>query len=303
MKEGDLKNLDQTASLDDDSFIQVDARHPYLIIFIGNDGGKRYKLKRGQMTVGRSPQADITIDDQRISRIHCIIEWISETIMIEDKESTNGTFVDSQKVSRAHLLPGVTIQLGHSVMKIEYKDDTEIRSEENLLRQVSIDPITGIFNRQHFLKLASMEVSYACRHQLAVGVILLNIDNFKQINDTYGHQTGDFILARLAGIINKMTRNEDLFARYTDTEFILMPRDDLNKQYMFTQCERIRKAIKNFEFRFGKKCVRITISLGFHLEKVKGRDFNAKIFDLIGKAERALYLAKEIGYDRTESLL
>ena len=303
MKEGDLKNLDQTASLDDDSFIQVDARHPYLIIFIGNDGGKRYKLKRGQMTVGRSPQADITIDDERISRIHCIIKWVGETIILEDKGSTNGTFVDSKKVSRTHLLPGVPIQMGHSVMKIEYKDEAEIRSEENLLRQVSIDPLTGIFNRQHFIKLASMEVSYACRHQLNVGVILLDIDNFKQVNDTYGHQTGDFVLARLASMVNKITRTEDLFARYTDVEFIIMPRDDLTKQYMFVQCERIRKAIKNYKFRFGKKSLRITISLGFHLERVKGRDFNAKLFDLIGKAERALYLAKEIGRDRTESLL
>jgi len=298
-----LKNLDQTASLDGDAHIQVNARHPYLIIFIGNDGGKRYKIKQGQMTVGRSPQADITIDDERISRIHCIIKWVGETIILEDKGSTNGTFVDSKKVSRAHLLPGVPIQMGHSVMKIEYKDDAEIRSEENLLRQVSIDPLTGIFNRQHFIKLASMEVSYACRHQLNVGVILLDIDNFKQVNDTYGHQTGDFVLARLAGIVDKITRTEDLFARYTDVEFIIMPRDDLTEQYMFVQCERIRKAIKNYKFRFGKKSLHITISLGFHLEKVKGRDFNAKLFDLIGKAERALYLAKEIGRDRTESLL
>jgi diguanylate cyclase (GGDEF)-like protein len=298
-----LKNLDQTASLDGDAYIQVDARHPYLIIFIGNDGGKRHKLKQGQMTVGRSPQADITIDDQRVSRIHCIIKWIGETIMLEDKGSSNGTFVDSKKVSRAHLLPGIPVQMGRSVMKIEYKDEAEIRSEENLLRQVSIDPLTGIFNRQHFIKLASMELAYACRHQLTVGFILLDIDNFKQFNDTYGHQAGDFVLTRLASIVDKLTRTEDLFARYTDAEFIIMPRDDLNKKHMFIQCERIRKAIKKHKFRFGGKSLRITISLGFHLERKKGRVFNAKLFDLIGKAERALYLAKETGRDRTESLL
>lgn len=303
MEESDSKHLDRTDILDADSYIRVGTGHPYLIVFIGRDTGKRFKLEPGRMTVGRSPQADIRISDHRVSRIHCTFEWDDETLTVEDNESTNGTFVDSRKINRIHVLPGIPIQLGQSVMKIEYKDEAEIQSEENLLRQVSVDPLTSIFSRQHFLRLASMEMAYACRHQLPVGVIMLVIDNFNQINDTHGNQSGEFVLARAAGIISKTIRTEDLLARYTEEEFIIMPRGDINKEDMFVQCERIRKAIKDFEFRFGEEIIQITLSLGYHFEKMNGRDFKDKLTDLIAKAERALYLAKARGGDRIETIL
>ena len=171
-------NPDKTAIIDRNSLIQSDGRRPYLVIYIGNDSGHRHQVNRGIMTIGRSPQADISIEDDRISRVHCLIEWLGDTITIEDKGSTNGTYVDTQRVSRAILSPGVPLQLGHSIMKIEYKSEAEIRSEENLLHRASFDALTGIFNRQHFIKLAIMEMSYASRHKLPVGVILMDIDNF-----------------------------------------------------------------------------------------------------------------------------
>ena len=303
MKESDLKHLDRTDILDADSHIRVGTGHPYLIVFIGRDAGKRFKLEPGRMTVGRSPQADIKISDHRVSRIHCTLKWDDETITIEDNGSTNGIFVDSQKIDRTKILPGDSIQLGQSVMKIEYKDEAEIQSEENLLRQVSVDPLTSIFSRQHFLRLASMEMAYACRHQLPVGAIMLVIDNFNQITDTHGNQSGEFVLARAAGIISKTIRTEDLMARYTEEEFIIMPRGEINKEDMFVQCERIRKAIKDIEFRFGEEIIEITLSLGYHFEKMKGRDFKDKLNALIAKAERALYLAKGRGGDRIETML
>lgn len=303
MEQRNVTDLNRTEILDGSEFIQVGDRHPYLIIFIGNDGGQRYKLKRGKMTAGRSSQADITIDDQRISRIHCVFEWVGDTIIVEDKGSTNGIFYDSKKVTSTALLPGVPIQLGQSVMKIEYKDEAEIRAEENLLRKVSTDPLTGIFSRQHFTELAAMEMAYACRHQQVVGMIMLDIDSFKHVIDTYDAQTGDFVLTRFAEIINKTRRTEDLFARYNDEEFIIMPRGVVTRDDVLALCERIRQAIKNQIFRFGEDRIQITVSLGYHLEKVKGREPNEKLSDMISQAAQALYLAKERGRDRTESLL
>ena len=72
----ELFNIDETAVIDRESLLKKDQRHPYLVIYIGNDSGHRHKLRRGTMTIGRSPQADITIEDDRISRIHCIMEWM-----------------------------------------------------------------------------------------------------------------------------------------------------------------------------------------------------------------------------------
>jgi diguanylate cyclase (GGDEF)-like protein len=187
-------------------------------------------------------------------------------------------------------------------MKIEYKTEAEIRSEKKLLQRASLDALTGVFNRHHFTKLASMEMAYAGRHKLPIGVVLMDIDNFKQVNDTYGHQSGDLVLAQLANTVIENKRTEDLFGRYGGDEFIILPRGEISKEGVQVHCERIRKAIEGFEFCFEDICVRITISLGFHLTKAGGNDTEKMLSDLIRKADQALYLAKERGRNRTESL-
>ncbi|MGW8301735.1 MAG: diguanylate cyclase [Desulfobacterales bacterium] len=302
MKESQLNNLAKTITVDDQSPVHSKICRPYLVIYIGNDSGCRHMLKNGIMTIGRSSQADISIKDDRISRIHCIIESMDDTFTIEDKGSTNGTYVDARKVSRAPLRPGVSLQLGHSIMKIEYKTEDEIRSEENLLHRASLDALTGIANRHHFTKLASMEMAYASRHKLPIGVILMDIDNFKQVNDIYGHQSGDIVLAQFANTVIKNKRTEDLFGRYGGDEFIILPRGEISKEGLQVHCERIRKAVESFEFCFEETCVRITISLGFHLTQVESGDTEQMLYDLIRKADQALYLAKESGRNKTGSL-
>ena len=148
-----------------------------------------------------------------------------------------------------------------------------------------------------------MEMAYACRHQLVVGLIMLNIDNLYHVINSYDPQTGDFVLTRIAEIVNKAIRTEDLLARYTDDEFIVMPRGVPTREDMYAQCERIRQAVENHKFRFGEDRIKVTCSLGFHLEKVSGRDFNDKLSDLISQASRALLLANERGCNRTENFL
>jgi pSer/pThr/pTyr-binding forkhead associated (FHA) protein len=78
-------NLDQTTIIECGSCAQTDHLHPHLIIFSGNNSGRRHKLRRGTTTIGRSPRTDISINDDRVSRVHCIIEWMGDTITIEDK--------------------------------------------------------------------------------------------------------------------------------------------------------------------------------------------------------------------------
>ena len=98
-------------------------------------------------------------------------------------------------------------------------------------------------------------------------------------------------------------RTEDLFARYNDEEFVIMPRGIVTPEDVLALCERIRQAVKNHTFRFGEDSIQITVSLGYHLEKVQGREPNEKLSDMINQAAQALYLAKDRGRDRTESLL
>ena len=189
-----LHHRDVTTLMEDDGNFDFLSRHPYLIVFVGQDSGNRYEIKQGTTTLGRSSEADISLDDERISRIHCAVEWKGDKIFIEDRGSTNGTYVESKKVNRAHLRRGAPLQVGQSVMKVEFKNEAEIRLEDSLIKNASIDALTGTFNRQFFMKRAAEEFAYARRHKKAVGFIMMDIDHFKQVNDTYGHQMGDSVL-------------------------------------------------------------------------------------------------------------
>jgi diguanylate cyclase (GGDEF)-like protein len=303
MKKGSSSDLNQTIFEDTRSFVKISTLHPYLVIFIGKDSGKRHALKPGVATIGRSPQADITIDDDWASRVHCAVDWNGESFEIEDRESTNGTYVNTLKISRTQVPPGVPIQVGHSLMKIEFKDEAELQLERNLKRNAYIDGLTGIFNRQYFMKRALEELSYARRHLDRVGIIMMDIDHFKLINDSYGHQMGDFVLNRFASIISGSKRPEDVFARYGGEEFIILPRGELSKEGMHQHCERLRQRIENSEFDFGECRVRVTISLGFHLAEMTNGGQEMSLEQLIGKADEALYRAKDLGRNRTENLL
>ena len=302
-KKIESSNLDETVLLDDEVGIKTNSRDPYLVIFIGNDSGKRHKLRLGTMSVGRSPQADIILNDKRVSRSHCSITWLDNIITIEDKESRNGTYVDSQKVNHVILTPGVPIQLGNSVMKIEYKNETEIQYEQSLIYKASIDALTRLFNRDHFTSLVLKEIAHDRTHQLPTGIIMIDIDDFKRVNDTYGHGVGDFVLVKIADVIKGEMRTEDLFCRYGGEEFLIFPRGEIETESIFSLCERIRKAVKEFEFRHSEAYVRLTISIGFHLGKPNNGNAKSFLNDLIDKADKALYIAKKKGKNRIECMI
>jgi two-component system cell cycle response regulator len=290
-----------TIPMEDDYSYNFRSRHPYLIVFVGQNSGKRYVIRQGTTTLGRSSKADITLNDERISRIHCAVKWKGKKIIIEDRESTNGTYVDSKKVNRARLRRGAPLQVGHSVMKIEFKNEDEVRLEDNLIQNASIDFLTGVFNRQFFMRRADEEIAYARRHKKIVGFIMMDIDHFKQVNDTFGHQMGDSVLNQFATIVNNVKRTEDVFARYGGEEFIIMPRGGIHQKGIHRQCERIRKAVEKFKFHFGEEQVRITVSFGYYLKEADST-VELSLTDLISEADKALYLAKERGRNRTETV-
>ncbi|WP_456480342.1 GGDEF domain-containing protein [Nautilia sp.] len=128
-----------------------------------------------------------------------------------------------------------------------------------------------------------------------VGIIMLDIDNFKKVNDTYGHDVGDMVLIKLAETIKTDIRKEDLFIRYGGEEFlIILPNSNIENTYIVA--EKIRKHIEDITLEIGHKHLKFTISLG--ISEIREGDIS--IFDAIKRADINLYEAKRNGKNRVE---
>lgn len=154
-------------------------------------------------------------------------------------------------------------------------------------------PLTKLKNRLAFDEALQREIAFSKRHHTALSIIVLDIDNFKNINDTYGHVVGDQILVGLAQILMQSKRHTDMIFRYGGEEFILLL-NYIPKVGVFRTAERLRKSIEHSLFPFRDENLKITISLG--IAHYNFEDTDNMFFE---KADQALYLAKENGRNRT----
>lgn len=163
------------------------------------------------------------------------------------------------------------------------------------------DGLTGVSVRRYFDLMFVRAFKTAKRFHLPLSVVLIDIDHFKRINDTYGHQAGDEVLQKVAALIQKGIRfhgekaGGDLLARYGGEEFVLLlPNTDL-KTATFNVAERIRKAVETIPIEWNEHRINLTISLGV----VSVRDTDEVPELIIQRADEALYRSKEAGRNRT----
>ncbi|MGI6587384.1 MAG: GGDEF domain-containing protein [Peptococcia bacterium] len=154
----------------------------------------------------------------------------------------------------------------------------------NLYLQVHTDTLTGLHNRKYFYtKLAEIKI------KKFFSLILIDLDDFKNVNDTYGHLAGDQVLQQFAEILNKNTRKNDIIARWGGEEFaLILPETGL--QEAFKIADRIRTVVEGYVFSCKKNTCKITISIGIAATK-EGTDLGIEQFVKI--ADEALYRAKE----------
>jgi diguanylate cyclase (GGDEF)-like protein len=271
-------------------------RTPYLIVLVGANVGETFRLEDAEIVLGRSPAVTIRFDDDGVSRRHARLwpapsgEWI-----VEDLKSANGTLVNGDRVATQVLRAEDKIQLGpNTLLKFTLQDELEENFQKQMYDAALRDGLTGAFNKKYFLTRLDTELAYARRHRTNLSLVMLDVDHFKQVNDTLGHLAGDAVLVTLAQIVAKTLRAEDVFARYGGEEFAVICRG-VSRDQACVLAERIRSHVEGTPFPVDAQTIRVTVSLG-----VAGMpEFAAESsVQLVAAADESLYAAKRGGRNR-----
>lgn len=198
-------------------------------------------------------------------------------------------------MSKGDLASRVTIdrkdeigQLAHAFNEMATSIQT---SHEELVRLSSTDGLTGLYNHREFQKRLEVEIERASRYSDNLSLLMIDIDNFKKFNDTYGHQTGDLVLQSISSAIIKEVRMSDFAARYGGEEIaIILPSSDSEDAFIFS--DRLRNHIHQIPLKVtGERIEHVTISIGISSFPKDASDRRG----LIETADQALYFAKDSG--------
>ncbi|HEY5514205.1 MAG TPA: diguanylate cyclase, partial [Geomonas sp.] len=183
-------------------------------------------------------------------------------------------------------------------LKIKSLQDELKRANELLKQLTNIDHLTNLFNRRYLAEILEAEFFRARRNKENLSLIIVDIDYFKKVNDTYGHQNGDIVLATVASLSQRELRAYDSAARYGGEEFVLViPGTSLPGAVLVA--ERLRQAVLEFSFPAPMEDLTVTISLGVATYPSAQVD---SVDSLFRQADEALYRAKQNGRNRVETM-
>jgi diguanylate cyclase (GGDEF)-like protein len=168
----------------------------------------------------------------------------------------------------------------------------EVTAEQRLQEAARTDALTGIFNRRHFSDVLEAELERSRRERLTPGLLLLDVDYFKTVNDMYGHQVGDAVLIELAARLHGAIRPYDTVARWGGEEFIVLAPALPSEQALWRVCDGLRRSIGSVPIATGARLHNVTVSVGAVLADPAGSHEL-----IVDQADRALYAAKRLGRD------
>ncbi|MGE5628376.1 MAG: diguanylate cyclase [Solirubrobacterales bacterium] len=170
--------------------------------------------------------------------------------------------------------------------------------QDELKELATKDGLTGLYNYSLLIELFEKELAKQKRTKDDISFVMVDIDFFKKVNDTFGHTAGNVILKKLADILTSSVRNGDIVARYGGEEFcIVLPKTNLKDA--FEICERIRKKIECSHFLVGNNIINVTVSMGISLKSFNN---SYNVIEIMKKADTNLYTAKNKGRNKVEAI-
>ncbi len=275
-------------------------RRPVLVVLEGSSSGGLFVFKQDTLLIGRDVDADVILKDGRVSRSHARLTWknMERTLedpecVIEDLKSRNGVFVNGKRIHTHRLQDGDRIHCGATLLGFYIKDEKELNADQKLLTMATTDGLTGLANRLYFDAEARREIDRARRYKRPLSFLAIDIDHFKNINDTYGHAAGDTVLRQLARLLLVTLREGDVVGRLGGEEFgALLPETD--RKGAEITAERIRQRVADRNFQHDDQKIHVTVSIGVE-EYRTDYGTRAEFFDA---ADKALYQAKSEGRNR-----
>lgn len=277
---------------------------PTLTFLSGEALGKELPLVQQQITLGRGEESDVLIMDPSVSRRHVRLSCRRLVgkennrglrVVIQDLDSKNGTLVNYKKIRRAVLKPGDKICLGRIILKFEYKDLADQNFYEEIYRLATTDSLTGLLNKATITRALSEEMAKSARYHRQLSVVLMDLDSFKSLNDTFGHLMGDRVLQRIAEVVRRSMRQQDKAGRFGGEEFLLvLPETGLKGAASLA--ERMRTDVERFVASELNLPRMVSISAGVSTYPMDGRNCE----NLLEHADAALYRAKALGKNRVE---
>jgi diguanylate cyclase (GGDEF)-like protein len=189
-------------------------------------------------------------------------------------------------------------RLKEEIKKLKKENERLEEENKNLRQMIQVDFLTGLYNKYMVGKRLEEVLAFVTRgrNEEPVSLLFLDLDYFKTINDSFGHEAGDRVLKEMGKILNQEKRQYDIVGRWGGEEFIvILPRTNL--EMAKGVAERIKKRIASLEFHFQTKSnpVKITVSIGVAQWKL-----GEKVFEFIRRADLAMYKAKRLGRNRVE---
>ena len=273
------------------------------IIKEGTVGVYKNFRKQGEICVAELVHGDSFGEMELFMEINRTATCIAEedvTAFVIDRAHALDFFRNEPEATLA-LIKALCVRLTNttkSTAKARMDYDVDVSALNNevsmLEHSANTDPLTGIFNRRFFMASITLMINNAFRDFKTSYIVLFDLDHFKKINDTYGHQAGDDVLKAFAIMANKSARVGDLFARYGGEEFIMLVSCN-EKESVSTLIERIREKTMKMNVEFEGNVIPVTTSIGVS-SVLSGSDNDIEA--AIAQADQALYKAKSEGRNR-----
>lgn len=253
-----------------------------------------FRLDDVETIVGRDPDSDLFLNHPSISRNHATIRATPIGYRLEDNGSTNGTYVDERSIKSCMLTNGVRIRFGNYIYRFLSNDSIETTYHETVYSMMTKDGLTGCFNKRYLLEILEREFRRSQRSKRPSSLLILDLDHFKSVNDTYGHLAGDDVLKEFVIRVNSIVRHEDVFARFGGEEFALIM-TEAPLEGAIVCANGIRREIQRKPFETCAGVIEVTTSIGVAAFEF---DVHKSYEDVISSADAALYDAKEKGRNR-----